>query len=181
MNAKRLFLTALTVLVVVVAAGAAWSFVIEDEEALDRVSQIVNLKGVSTTGELNFSSILRVMPNGTEVPFAIPSGWVLLITRFYFDLKTTSTEPFANVRLEPFLYAAANGSRIVNGNTSGVMAFASGCPVGPRSSGSPSYLIRAVVPGVGTTVTGTLNVYMTGFLLNPEATVAPIINLLMLE
>ena len=135
MNAKRLSLAALTILVLVVAAGVAWGFVIENEEALDRVSQIVNLKGVSTTGELDFSSLLRVMPNGTEVPFTIPAGHVLLITRFYFDFKTTSTEPNANVRFEPFLSPAANGSGIVNGNTSGASTFASGCPVGPRSPG----------------------------------------------
>jgi hypothetical protein len=180
MNAKRLSLAALTVLVLVVAAGAAWGFVIENEEALDRVSQIVNLRGSSTTGEMNFSSLLRVMPNGTEVPFTIPAGHVLLITRFYFDMKTTSTEPNANVRLDPFLSPAANGSGIVNGNSSGSMTFASGCPVGPRSSGSPAYLIRAVVPGVGTTISGALNVYITGFLLNPSGTEAPI-NYLLLE
>jgi hypothetical protein len=179
MNAKRLSLAALTVLVLVAAAGAAWGFVIENEEALDRVSQIVNLKGVSTTGELDFSSILRVMPNGTEVPFIIPAGHVLLITKFYFDFKTSSSEPNANVRLEPFLSPAAGGNGIVNGVTSGSMTFASGCPVGPRSPGSPAYLIRALIPGVGTTIPGDLNVQITGFLLNPSAAMAPINYLLL--
>jgi len=178
MKAKKISLAVLTILVLVAAAGVAWGFVIENEEALDRVSQIVNLKGTSTAGELNFSSIIRVMPNGTEVPFVIPSGHVLLITRFYFDFKTTSSEPNANVRFEPFLSLA--GSPIVGGNNSGAMGFASGCPVGPPSPGSPAYLIRAVIPGVGTTIPGTLNVQLTGLLLNPSSTMAPI-NFLLME
>ena len=177
MNAKRFFPAALTVLVLVAAAGAAWSFVIEDEEALNRVSQIVNLKGVSTTGELDFASILRVMPNGTEVPFAIPSGRVLLITRFYFDLQSTSTASSVNVQWAPFLYPAASGPKSSPGNFSGFMDFASGCPVGPRSTGSPAYLIKAVAGG--TTVPGTLNVYMTGFILKDKTNVAPISSLLL--
>jgi hypothetical protein len=179
MKAKKLSLAALTVLVLVAAAGVAWGFVIENEEALDRVSQIVNLRGTSTTGELNFSSVVRVMPNGTEVPFVIPAGHVLLITKFYFDFKTASAEPNANVRLEPFLGPAANGSGIVGGNTSGASTFASGCPVGPRSPGSPAYLIRAVIPGVGTTIPGDLNVQITGFLLNPTAAMPPVYYLLL--
>ena len=149
--------------------------------ALDRVSQIVNLKGVSTTGEFDFSSILRVMPDGTQVPFAIPSGRILIITRFYFDFKTTSTEPSVNVRFEPFLFPAASGSGIVNGNSSGVMVFGSGWPMGPHSPGAPAYLIRAVVPGVGTTIPGDLNVYITGFLMDPKATTVPINYLLLLQ
>ena len=180
MKAKKISLAALTVLVLVAAAGVAWGFVIENEEALDRVSQIVNLRGSCTTGEMNFSSLVRVMPNGTEVPFVIPAGHVLLITKFYFDFKTTSSEPNTNVRLEPFLTPAANGSGIVGGNTSGALTFASGCPVGPPSTGSPAYLIRAVIPGVGTTIPGTLNVQIIGFLLSPSSTMAPI-NFLLME
>jgi hypothetical protein len=178
MNAKRLFLTVLGVLGLVATAGTACGYTIENELALDRVSQIVNLKGVSTTGEFDFSSILRVMPDGTQVPFAIPSGRILIITRFYFDFKTTSTELNTNVRFEPFLFPAASGSGIVNGNTSGSMIYGSGCPVGPRSPGAPAYLIRAVVPGVNTTIPGDLNVHITGFILNPQAVVAPLALLL---
>jgi hypothetical protein len=167
MKAQRIFLAIMMVLGLVAAAGVAWGFVLENQEALDRVSQIVNLKGSSTTGEMNFASLLRVMPDGTEAPFIIPANRVLLITRFYFDLKTTSTEPNANVRLEPFLFPAA-GSNIVNGNCSGFMTFASGCPVGLPSTTSSPYLIRSIIPGVGTTIPGALNVYITGFLLNPN-------------
>jgi hypothetical protein len=179
MNAKRLSLAVLVVLGLAAVTGAAWGYTLENELALDRVSQIVNLKGVSTTGQFDFSAILRVMPDGTQVPFTIPSGRVLVLTRFYFDFKTTSTEPSVNVRFEPFLFPAASGSGIVNGNSSGVMIFGSGCPVGPRSPGAPAYLIRAVVPGVNTTIPGDLNVHITGFILNPQAVVAPLALLLL--
>jgi hypothetical protein len=180
MNAKRLSLVAVTVVVLAVA-GTAWGYTIENELALDRVSQIVNLKGVSATGELNFSSMVRVRPDGTEIPFNIPSGSILVITKFYFDFKTTSTQPYVNVRLEPFLSPAANGSAITNGNSSGSQIFGSGCPVGRPSANSPTYVARAVVPGVGTTIPGDLTVYITGFLLNPHAAVAPINFLLLLQ
>ncbi|MDO9530560.1 MAG: hypothetical protein Q7O12_00285 [Deltaproteobacteria bacterium] len=182
MKVQRFSLAALVILGLVMAAGVAWGFVIENEEALDRVSQIVNLKGSSTTGEMSFSSLLRVMPNGTEVPFTIPAGHVLLITRVYFDLKTTFAEPWTMVFLEPFLYPAAGGGGtfIVNGNASGSLSFGSGCPIGPPSPSSPPYTIRSVTPNGGATLVGTLNVQIMGFLLNPTATVAPI-NFLLLE
>lgn len=180
MKVQRFSLAALVILGLVMAAGVAWGFVIENEEALDRVSQIVNLKGSSTTGEMSFSSLLRVMPNGTEVPFTIPAGHVLLITKFYYDLKSTSTEPWTMVFFSPFLFPAAGGNGIVGGNASGALSFGSGCPIGPPSPSSPPYTIRSVTPNGGATLVGTLNVQITGFLLNPTATVAPI-NFLLLE
>lgn len=182
MKVRRFSLAALVVLGLMAVAGAAWGFVIENEETLDRVSQIVNLKGSSTTGELNFTSLLRVRPDGTEVPFTIQTGRVLLITRFYFDLKTTSTEPWTMVHLDPFLYPAAGGGAtfIVNGNASFARTLGSGCAIGPPSPTSPLYRLRAVNP-TGGTITGDLNVYITGFLLNPKDTTAPISTLLLLE
>jgi hypothetical protein len=180
MNAKSLSLVAIMV-VVLAGAGTAWGYTIENELALDRVSQIVNLKGVSTNGEINFSAILRVKPDGTEVPFIIPAGRVLVITKFYFDFKTTSSQLYVNVRFDPFLSPAANGSPITNGNSSGSQIFGSGCPVGRPSASSPTYVARAVVPGVGTTIPGDLTVHITGFLLNPHAAVAPINFLLLLQ
>lgn len=155
-------------------------FVIENEEALDRVSQIVNLKGSCTTGEMNFSSLLRVMPNGTEVPFTIPAGHVLLITKFYYDLQSTSTEPLTAVFFSPFLFPAAAGNGISNGNASGALSFGSGCPIGPPSPSSPPYTIRSVTPNGSATLVCTLNVQIMGFLLNPTAAMAPI-NFLLLE
>jgi hypothetical protein len=177
MKVQRFFLAALVILGLVMAAGMAWGYVIENEEELDRVSQIVNLRGSSTNGEMNFSSLVRVMPNGTEVPFTIPAGRVLLITKFYFDLKSTSTQPGTMVFLSPFLFPAASGG-IVNGNASGSLVFGSGCPIGPPSSSSPPFTIRSVTPNGGATLSGVLNVQITGFLLNP-ATVAPIYYLLL--
>ena len=182
MKVQRFSLAALMVLGLVMAAGVAWGFVIENEEALDRVSQIVNLRGSSTTGEMDFSSLVRVMPNGTEVPFSIPAGHVLLITRFYYDLITTptSTEPWTVVFFSPFLFPAAGGNAIVNGNASGFHTHGSGCPVGPPSASSPPYIIKSVPPNAASTLPGILNVQITGFLLNPAASVAPI-NFLLLE
>jgi hypothetical protein len=179
MKVQRFSLASLVILGLVMAAGVAWGFVIENEEALDRVSQIVNLRGSSTTGEMSFSSLMRVIPNGTEVPFTIPAGHVLLITRFYYDLQSTSTEPGTMVFFSPFLFPAAGGG-IVSGNSSGSLSFGSGCPIGPPSPSSPPYTIRSVTPNGGATLPSTLNVYITGFVLNPSATVAPI-NFLLLE
>ena len=122
MKVQRFSLAALVILGLVMAAGVAWGFVIENEEALDRVSQIVNLRGLSTTGELSFSSMLRVMPNGTEVPFTIPAGHVLLITRFYYDLKSTSTEPWTMVFFSPFLFPAAGGNASSAASIPGIQA-----------------------------------------------------------
>jgi hypothetical protein len=178
MKVQRFSLAALVILGLVMAAGVAWGYVIENEEELDRVSQIVNLRGSSTTGEMNFSSLVRVMPNGTEVPFTIPAGHVLLITKFYYDLKSSSTEPWTMVFLSPFLFPAAGGNGIVNGNASGSLVFGSGCPIGPPSTWSPPYTIRSVTPNGAATLPGALNVQITGFLLNPD-TVAPIYNLLL--
>jgi hypothetical protein len=179
MNAKRLFLAALMVLMLVAGAGAAWSFVIEDEEALDRVSQIVNLKGVSIDGQI--TSIYRVMPDGTEVPVfsAFPAGGVLLITRFYFDFQTASTEPTAMVFFDPFLYPAAGGGAtfIVNGNASSSRSFGSGCAIGLPSATSPGYNIRAVTAS-GATMPGTLNFYITGFILKAKGTMPSLLLLL---
>jgi|GEM_PF-5223883 len=180
MKVQRYSLAALVVLGLVMAAGVAWGFVIENEEALDRVSQIVNLKGTSPTGELNFSSIIRVMPNGTEVPFTIPAGHVLLITRFYYDLQSTSTEAWTSVIFAPFLFPAAGGNGISNGNASGSQSFGSGCAVGPPTPSSIPYVIRSVTPSGGATLVGTLNVQITGFLLNPSTAMAPI-NFLLME
>jgi hypothetical protein len=177
MNAKRLFPAAITVLILMLVAGGAWSFVIENEEALDRVSQIVNLRGVSIDGQI--TSIYRVMPNGEEIPVfsAFPAGSVLLITRFYFDLQTTSTEPTAMVFFDPFLYPAAGGGAtfIVNGNASSSRSFGSGCAIGLPSATSPGYNIRAVTPPGTTIMPGTMNFCITGFILKSKATVAPLL------
>jgi hypothetical protein len=180
MKAQRFSLVVLVVLGLLATAGAAWGYTLENELALDRVSQIVNLRGASNTGEFDFSTMLRVMPDGTEIPFAIPSGRVLVITRVYFDLKTTSTEPWTMLFLDPFLYPAAGGGNtfIVNGSASHARIFGSGAPMGPPSPASPPYRLRAVNPTGTTTITGDLNVYITGFILNPQAAVAPLLLLL---
>jgi hypothetical protein len=178
MNAQRFSLTALVVLGLALAAGAAWGFMITDEVGPDRASQIINLKGASATGEIAFFSLLRVMPDGTEVPFTIPSGCVFRLIRFYFDFKTTSTGN-VNVRLEPFLSPAVNGAPIANGASYGSTNFGSGCPIGPPKAWSPTYIIRAIVPGVGTTIPGDLYVNLSGIMKVPGSP-API-DLLLLD
>jgi hypothetical protein len=182
MKMRQYSLAVLVVLGLMAAAGAAWGYTIENELNLNRVSQIVNLRGSSSTGQINFADLLRVMPDGGEVPFTIPSGRLLLITRAYFDLKTTSTEVWTMVHLDPFLYPAAGGGAtfIVNGNASHARIISSGCPLGPPSPGSPLYRLRAVSPS-GTIIIGDLNVYITGFLLNPNDAGSAINTLLLLE
>jgi hypothetical protein len=182
MKAQRVFLAVLVVSGLMAAAGAAWGYTLENELALDRVSQIVNLRGSSATGQINFADLLRVMPDGTQVPFSIPSGRLLLITRVYFDLKTDSADLWTMVFLEPFLFPAAGGGNtfIVNGSASHARILGSGSPIGPPSPASPPYRLRAVNPS-GATITGDLNVFITGFLLNPRATTASSNNLLLLD
>jgi hypothetical protein len=182
MKLQRNFLAVLVILGLMVAAGAAWGYTIENELALDRVSQVVNLRGSSSNGQIDFANLLRVMPNGTEVPFTIPSGRLLIITRVYFDLKTDSKDLWTMVNLEPFLYPAAGGGNtfIVGGSASHARIIGSGCPIGPPSPTSPPYRLRAVNPS-SITIPGDLTVNIHGFLLNPSATVASTNALLLLE
>jgi hypothetical protein len=169
MKVQRYYLTILVVLGLVAASGAAWGFTLENELALDRVSQVVNLRGSSTTGQINFANLLRIMPNGTEVPFAIPPGHVLLITRVYFDLKTASTATWTMLNLDPFLYPAAGGGNtfIVNGTASHARILGSGSPLGPPSPTAPPYRLRMVDP-LGGDISGDLNVNILGFLLTAK-------------
>jgi hypothetical protein len=178
MNAQRFSLAALAVLGLMLAAGAAWGFMITDEVGPNRASEIVVLKGSSTTGVIDFATLVRVLPDGTEVPFT--PGRVFRLIRFYFDFKTTSTASNVNVRLEPFLYPAA-GASIVKGTSSGTQTFSSGCPVGRPGPGVPPFLINAVNPSGGATIPGTLNVNLSGIMTTPPATLAPIDLLLLMQ
>ncbi len=168
MKGWRFCLLVLTALGLVLWAGVVRATVIENETTLNQVRQIVNLKGFSATGEINVASLSRVLPDGTEVPFAIPAGHAVLMSRFYFDFKTTSSEPNVNVRLEPFLFPAAGGP-IINGAALAAGTFGSGCPIGHPAVGVAPFLIRAVIPGVGTTIPGDLSVAINGILLPSSA------------
>ena len=179
MKAQRYSLVILLALGLVILAAPVWGTSLEDEVAVNQVSQIINLKGVSGTGEIKFADLKRVMPNGQEVPFVIPKDRAFLLYRFYFDLKTDSTETSVSVRLEPFLYPAAGSANIVNGVASAVGGYLGGIPVGQPVT--DLYLIRSVVPGVGTPIPGNLTVAINGILINSKATLAPIDLLLLFD
>lgn len=168
MKAQRYSLAILLALGLVILATPAWCTSLENEVALDRVSQIIILKGVSSTGEMKFADLKRVMPNGQEVPFVIPKDQAFLLGRFYFDFKTTSTATNVAVRLEPFLFPAA-GANIINGVASGIGTYLNGIPVGQPVT--DFYLIRSVVSGVGTTIPGNLTVALIGILITKANTV----------
>ena len=178
MKVQRYSLVILLALGLVILAAPAWGTSLEDEVAVNQVSQIINLKGVSGTGEIKFADLKRVMPNGQEVPFVIPKDRAFLLARFYFDFKTTSAETSVNVRLEPFLFPAAGGN-IGNGVASSIGTYLNGIPVGQPVT--DLYMIRSVVPGVGTPISGNLTVYITGMLINPNVSLVPIDFLLLLN
>ena len=55
MKAQRFTLAVLLALGLLMWTGSAWGTINEDEVTLNRVSQIVNLKGVSASGDISFS------------------------------------------------------------------------------------------------------------------------------
>jgi hypothetical protein len=168
MKAQRFPLAILLALGLLWLAGPAWSYLIEDEIALNRASQIVNLKGVSTTGEINFNDLKRVMPDGTETAFGIPAGHSLLMFRFSYDFKPDTPPPGINVRILPFAFWI-NGAGFVNGISSAISIWPSGLPIGGPTD---NYKIQAVNNNV--VVPGAFTVYLTGMLIYSNATPPPL-------
>jgi hypothetical protein len=173
MKVQRLTPAVLLALGLLMWTGSAWGTLNEDDVALNRVSQIVNLKGVSANGDISFTDLKRVMPDGSEVPFAIPGSRVLLVTRLYFDFKTTSTQTFVSLRMTPFAFWLL-GSSIVGGNASAQTTFSTGLTI----EGPPNNCrIQAVYNNV--VIPGDLTVYMTGLLITPKGMIEPIEYLLL--
>lgn len=162
MKAQRFTPAVLLALGLLMWAGSAWGTINEDEVTLNRVSQIVNLKGVSANGEINFTDLKRIMPDGSEVPFAIPNSRVLLVARIYFDIKPTSTQTNVSLRLTPFAFWLV-GSNTVNGNASSQTTFSTGLTIGGPTT---NYKIQSVYNNV--VIPGDLTVYITGMLINPN-------------
>lgn len=175
MKAQRFTLAVLLALGLLMWTGLAWGTINENEVALNRVSQIVNLKGVSATGDISFIDLKRVMPDGSEVLFAIPNNRVLLVTRVYFDFKTASTQTFVNLRITPFTFWLM-GSNIVSGNASAMGTFSTGLTIGGPTN---NYKIQSSYNNM--VIPGALTVYMTGMLIDPNVTVSPIELLLLLN
>ncbi len=163
MKAQRLFLAILLALGLLLLAVPAGGSLIEDEVALNRVSQIVHLKGSSTTGEILFNDLKRIMPDGKEVPFLIPKNHSLLLVRFYFDFKANTPPAGINIRIQPFALWL-NNSGLANGVASAATVWPVGLPIGGPTD---NYKIQAVFNNV--VVPGPLTVHITGMLIYPPA------------
>ena len=166
MQTQRFPLAILLAVGLLLLAGPAWSYLIEDEIALNRPSQIINLKGVTTTGEINFNDLKRVMPDGGEAPFGIPAGHTLLMFRFSYDFKPDTLPPGINVRILPFAFWI-NNPGFVNGISSAITVWPVGVPIGGPTD---NYKIQAVFNNVVNP--GALTVYITGMLIYSNASTA---------
>ncbi len=163
MKAQRLSLAVLLALGLLLLTVPAGGFMIEDEVALNRVSQIVHLKGSSTSGEFLFNDLKRIMPDGQEVPFLIPKNHSLLLVRFYFDFKPDTPPAGINIRILPFALWL-NNPGLFNGIASGATVWPVGVPIGGPTD---SYKVQAVFNNV--VVPGALTVQITGMLIYPPA------------
>jgi hypothetical protein len=143
---------------------------------LKSASQIVNLGGSSdSSGIIPLSSFQRVMPDGTTTPFAIPGNRVFLITKIMFYIAYQGDVPNAQFRMAPFYNKNVS---ISNGFGSQNLDIESGFPLAVWSS---NFDVRVINKDNSQTVPGTLKCRIIGLLAPPEAIIAPIYLLLLLN
>ena len=162
MKARRFTPAVLLALGLLVWTGLAWGTILEDEVTLNRVSQIVNLKGVSANGDISFTDLKRVMPDGSEVPFAIPDNRVPWWPGFTLTLNPLPPRRSSVCALRPSPFGSS-GPTSSTATLPRKGTFSTGLTIGGPTT---NYKIQSVYNGV--IIPGALTVYMTGMLIHPK-------------
>jgi hypothetical protein len=150
---------------------------------LNNASQIINLTGTSdSTGTLQFSDFRRVMPDGSTESFVIPPNRVLLVTKIYFLLSSSTTGANAYLAMgtadtsQPQFYSK---SALVSGGLYYSLAdIESGFPLALWPG---SFVTRVIDRSNSQALPGTLKCRIVGLLAPPEAVMAPTYLLLLLD